>query len=128
MTTLLAIIAFALQPALAEPTEHLAACIEKNNFHDGEGRLVFTQLIVWQDELPYANVVKDWRMYDKINPIVTRRGNEWRMTFWDEAFHTMRVIRSPSFIETWTQHDPELLDRERVKTECRSGLGEPRKR
>ena len=111
---------------VAEPLRDTCACLEKNFMYDGDGRLVFCQLIVWQDDLPYPNRVMAWRMYDKIKPEVTRDGAGWKILFYDDAFKTMRVIRSASFLETHLQYDPEVLDRERWPIDQRTELTQPR--
>ena len=111
---------FASQAVLREPISDVCCLIERNNFYDGEGRLVFTQFIWWGDELPYPNRVREWRL-DKGGPVYLRRmGNAWRMVFEDNG--TIREVRAPSYIETWTQHDPELADREFVRSEERLGF------
>ena len=107
-----------------------ADVIELNHFYDGDGRPVFDQVIFWQwhaDEDAYR--VRAWRLWK------TPAQTPWRdwgshsvgglrggyVTAWFDG-DRLRVVRATSFRETWTQHDPELEDREFLPVHERPGL------
>jgi hypothetical protein len=97
--------------------------IELNHFYDGDGRRVFDQVIFWQwhaDE--GVHHVLAWRLWK--SPAQT----PWRdwmrggyLSIWHDG-DRLRAIRARSFRETWTQHDPELDDRQLLPPEQRRGL------
>ena len=104
-----------------------ADVIELNHFYDGDGRPVFDQVIFWQwhaDEDAYR--VRAWRLWK------TPAQTPWRdwvrggyATAWIDG-DRLRVVRATSFRETWTQHDPELEDREFLPVHERRGLAAER--
>lgn len=93
--------------------------IEKNNFYDGEGRLVFTQLIAWNQYPDGKLHVWFWKMFKdgtkNVTLIELRRGAE----IWFDQDGQLVQIRSLSFLESWTQVDVEVLDRECIPQESR---------
>lgn len=101
--------------------------IELNHFYDDHGRLVFDQYIFydWDDSLCQF-VIVDWRLKKSKNWTVLKYHSEkvYRLRFLDSGI--LRIVRSPSYRETWTQHDPELANREIVPKENRRLLTNPR--
>jgi hypothetical protein len=100
-----------------------ADVIEINRYYDHEGNLVFQQMIFWdwrEEEGAYRvfawRMVKSPRQYPVFDPW---RG-QYTLIFLDEG--VLRRIRAPSLRETWTQYDPELLDRKFVSPDQRRGL------
>lgn len=124
--------------------------IELNHFYDEHGRLVFDQIIFY-DWRPcatetqitqvgveagreasgstgikissgYRYQVRAWRLVKNPNQIPYR---DWRCggyaTLWQDG-EQMRFIRSTSIRETWTQYDPELIEREYLPKEKRREL------
>jgi hypothetical protein len=95
------------------------ACIERNWFFNHEGGLVFVQIIFREED----GHVRAWRM-SKENAALeiyrdwNRQG--WSM-FWTDG-GTIRDVWAPSFIETFSQEDPEVADRALVPTDKRRGL------
>lgn len=91
--------------------------IEHNHFYDDQGREVFTQVIFWDG----CEVVA-WRLWR--NDLQTP-WRDWRrggyVMIWNDA-DRLRVVRAPAMRETWTQHDPELENRERCPPHLRRGL------
>ena len=100
-----------------------ADAMELNHFFDGDGRPVFDQVIFWQwhaDE--GVHHVRAWRLWK--SPAQT----PWRdwvrggyLTAWFDG-DRLRVVRATSFRESWTQHDPELEDRQFLPAHERRGL------
>ena len=101
----------ALALLLLSVLPHNAACVqrferaERNNVYDDCGRLVFTQLI-WFNE---AGRVEGWRM-DKGQFEIRREGKHTVCRFEDQG--VSREVWVRSFEETWDQHDKEVADRE----------------
>lgn len=117
-----AVVAIGMLPLDLVSTD-AADAIELNHFFDGDGRPVFDQVIFWQwhaDEGAYR--VRAWRLWK--SPAQT----PWRdwssggfMTAWFDG-DRLRVVRASSYRETWSQHDPELEDREFFPAHERRGL------
>ncbi len=106
--------------------------VERNNFYDDEGRLVFVQFIFWEEtphwhSRPYN--VMAWRL-DKGIPrpsYMYDTGSVYRYRMiWNDG-GTTRDIRCKIFTETWTQEDVEILEREFLPKEHRKGLLKLRK-
>jgi hypothetical protein len=104
-------------------TTDAADVIELNHLYDGDGRPVFDQVIFWQwhaDEGAYH--VLAWRLWK--SPAQTP-WREWLaggfVTTWFDG-DRLRLVRSRSYRETWTQHDPELEDRQLLPAHERRGL------
>lgn len=122
MNALLAALALAALPLDLVSLES-ADAVELNHFYDGDGRLVFDQVIFWEwhaNEGAYR--VRAWRLWK--SPAQTPRRDFFRggyVTVWFDG-ERLRVVRTKSFRETWTQHDPELDDRQLLPAHERAGL------
>ena len=101
--------------------------IEVNHLYDGCGDLVFTQVIFWDFDWRLCRLqVCAWRMvkHDSQLPRFQRRidhGLEDAFTLWKDG-EVVREVRAKAVRETWTQYDPELLERELLPPEARRGL------
>jgi hypothetical protein len=119
---LVVIAALGLSPPAAVLTD-TAEVIELNHFFDGEGRLVFDQVIFWEwyDDVGELHVLA-WRLCKSPAQIPLRdwqRGGYSATWFDGERF---RQVRALSFRETWTQYDPEVEDHKFVSPDHRRGL------
>lgn len=94
------------------------ATLEIQSFYDDEGRLIFTQLIGWNEN----ETVRFWRMAKTESHRPTRdwQHGGYRVTF--EDGDKMRTVTSASFRETWAQHDSELENRAVLPPEQRKPL------
>lgn len=122
LTLWVASAALAIVP-LSPVVEDYCDVVEINHFYDDNGRLVFDQLIYWDwcDEAERYQV-RAWRLLkcDSQRPIRNwRRGGYSALWFDGER---LRLVRHLSFRETWTQYDPELLERQLLSTEERREL------
>lgn len=119
--TALALILFSLQPSLAEPaTDHVDA-LELNSFYDESGRLVFDQVIFWHWHADGLHV-QAWRLVKEPNQLPARdRNGEWYVLWFDGD--RSRLVRSDSYLRTWTQTDRELDDRDWWPKCRRAGIG-----
>lgn len=100
--------------------------VEVNHFYDDQGRLVFDQVIYYNwcyDEHRYQ--VFDWRLLKGDTQVPLR---DWRnggyVSEWEDfkQGNGLRRVKSRSLRETWTQHDPELNERELLAEEKRRKL------
>jgi hypothetical protein len=111
---------------------------ELNHFYDEYGKLVFDQVIFYDWAPPYAGpfppettpiIVEHWRFQVRAwrlvrNPsIIPQR--DWERggyrSLWYEG-EQLRDIHAASFRETWTQYDPELVERQYLPKERRPEL------
>lgn len=98
--------------------------IELNHFYDENGRHIFDQLIYWDwCDVACRFQVRAWRMLKSRSqwPILDRRRGGYVARWFDGE--RLREVRARAFRETWTQHDPELLEREILSNEHRLELG-----
>ena len=97
--------------------------IELNHFYDEHGRLVFDQVIFYDWSAGEARYnVRAWRLVKNPAQLPQR---DWRLggysAMWQDGEQT-RYIYSKSIRETWTQYDPELVEREYLPKERRREL------
>lgn len=100
--------------------------IEVNHFFDDDGRHVFDQQIFF-DWSPAAGryQVRGWRLIKS-----SRQHPEWMpdgsyRIIWQDG-EILRKVRAASVRESWTQYDPELLEREYLPKEHRTDLTQPK--
>ena len=97
--------------------------IELNHFYDEHGRLVFDQVIFYDWSLAESRYnVRAWRLVKNPSQLPQR---DWSgggySAMWQDG-EQIRHIRSKSIRETWTQYDPELVEREYLPKEKRKEL------
>lgn len=104
-----------------EPTD----MIELNHIYSTNGQQFFSQIIFWkwyEDEGRYH--ARDFKLLESgdIDIRRTKDGKvvEFRWFNRDQKVH--RVVRSEHFRESWTQHDPERLDKEQLRESMRVRL------
>jgi hypothetical protein len=97
--------------------------MEVNHFYDEHGRLVFDQVIFYdwsQDDARF--MVRAWRLVKNPAQLPQR---DWRdggyASVWQDG-ELMRHVRAKSIRETWTQYDPELVERDFLPKERRKEL------
>lgn len=113
-------------PAVLVDTVDVA---ESNWFYDGEGKLVFQQLIwyTWQKSIDpphdYRHEVVAWRLVKvpEILPVRDHATGLYRST-WDDSDGGLRTVYARSFRETWEQYDVELVEREFLPKDLRREL------
>jgi hypothetical protein len=97
--------------------------IEINHFYDEHGRLVFDQVIFYDWSAGDARyMVRAWRLVKNPAQLPHR---DWKdggySAFWQDG-EQLRHVRSSSIRESWTQYDPELVEREYLPKERRKEL------
>jgi hypothetical protein len=99
-----------------EPAVDEVDLVEINHFFDEQGRLVFDQIIFYEwcsQECRYQ--VRDWRLLKTPGQVPLRN---WRdgnfVAIWHDFKERdlLRRVNARMIRETWTQYDPELVERE----------------
>lgn len=100
--------------------------MEVNHFYDERGKLVFNQIIYydWSDER-CRYMVRDWKLLKTSTqvPLKDWTTDEYVAVWYDGDL--LRVVRCPLLHETWTQYDPELVEREFLPKDRRALLTRP---
>jgi hypothetical protein len=102
---------------LDEPATFECEWIELNHVYDGCGNHTLSQWIFW-DWTGYRKQVADWCHAGSTKSF--RRGNSL-LLFSHYKSRFIRV-RCREITETWTQHDPEIEDREFFPEVMRRGI------
>jgi hypothetical protein len=116
------VVAFAIAPQ-EDVTRESVDLIELNHFYDEHGRLVFDQVIFYDWSAADARYnVRAWRLVKNPAQLPQR---DWSSrgysAMWQDG-EQIRHIHSMSIRETWTQYDPELVEREYLPKERRKEL------
>ncbi len=97
--------------------------IELNHFYDEKGQLVFDQIIFydWPPERCRFNV-RAWRWLKRPaqTPNPNARQRKFTVVWYDGS--TLRRVEAPSIRESWTQYDPELVQRALLPKDMRREL------
>jgi hypothetical protein len=101
--------------------------IELNHFVDDEGREVFRQLIFYDWSQQHQEFhVRGWRLIKSDAQLPQQRWNQsqhqqcWRCRWYDAGLQ--RQVWAPKMRETWSQLDPERVNRERLPEDQRRPL------
>jgi hypothetical protein len=97
--------------------------LELNCVYDSDGRLMLRQMIFWdwrRERFRYEVVA--WRLWkdDSPEPLRDWETGEFQL-LWSDG-EVLRSVRARVYWQTWTQHDPELADRQRLSQHLRRGL------
>lgn len=94
-----------------------------NHVYDAHGRLVLHQIIFWDWNAAAARYqVVAWRLWkdERLSPQRDWLGGGYVLLWHDDD--VLRRVRASSRLETWTQHDREIADRQRLPQSRRRGL------
>jgi len=97
--------------------------IEVNHYHDEHGKLVFDQIIFY-DWSPHDSRyhVRAWRLLKRPAQLPRRNWRDGGFTaVWRDG-EVLRMVRAKAVRETWTQHDPELVERNYLPKDQRREL------
>ncbi|MCA9154400.1 MAG: hypothetical protein R3C99_08655 [Pirellulaceae bacterium] len=97
--------------------------VEVNHFYDEHGRPVFDQVIFY-DWCPVQSRynVRAWRLLKTPAQVPYRsRQQDGFVAVWYDG-DTLRKVKANAMRESWTQHDPELVEREYLPKEQRREL------
>ncbi len=116
LTTLAGLLLLCVVPdsrSAPSETRQRVDMIELNHFIDHEGREVFRQVIFydWCKSKKEFHV-RAWRLVKKPAQLPQRHWNpeQYRCVWHDDG--VLRHVWAPSMRETWTQRDPERVNRE----------------
>lgn len=105
--------------------------IEVNHFYDDQGRLVFDQAIFYDWSPDHGRYqVRAWTLIKGPHQLPTRdwaRDDVRYTATWADG-ELVRRVQAASLRETWTQFDPELVEREWLPQKRRLGLSQPARR
>ncbi len=80
------------------------AVVEYNHYYDDQGKIILEQIIWWEEDPYYGMVVRDWAMKKDTE-------STFRVPYFVYSKKHMCFIKSKYALESWTQHDPEVLNR-----------------
>jgi hypothetical protein len=107
------------KPALEDHVD----LIEVNHYHDSRGEHVFDQLIFydWSSQKKRFQV-RAWRLIKSESQWPRRRypAQDFLVRWHDDG--VLREVTSEARRETWTQYDPELIEREYLPQDQRIDL------
>jgi hypothetical protein len=119
---MLAAVALALAPT-NDVAHDVVDLIEVNHFYDEHGRLVFDQVIFYDwcgSQCRYQ--VRAWRLLKTPAQVPQKNFHTGEYeTVWHDG-DVLRRVRAKSFRESWTQHDPELRERDYLPKDKRAEL------
>lgn len=127
MEFLLCLVAICLSPQ-GDVVHDQVDVIEVNHLYDTKGEHVFDQLIFWEPVgRDGKRTVRDWRLLKVAHQTPTSRHRDGlTVVTWTDG-STFRQVTAENICETWTQYDPELVNRAVLPLERRRGLGVYRK-
>jgi hypothetical protein len=122
ITAPLLLATLSLSPADDVVFEHVDL-IEVNHYYDDKGQHVFDQLIFydWSPQCCRYDV-RDWRLLKNPAQIPVRN---WQRGDYEATWHDgnlLRKVHADGVRETWTQYDPELVQRTALPKEKRREL------
>lgn len=97
--------------------------VEVNHFYDEKGQLVYEQLIFydWSPTMNHFNV-RAYRLLKSPVQFPRRsRGNLGFVAVWQDG-DVLRKIHAKTIRESWTQYDPEMLERDFLPKDQRRNL------
>jgi len=120
-------LAFLLASICLDPVEDVVVdrvdLIELNHFYDEQGKHVFDQIIFYDWSPQYGRYnVRAWRLLK--NPAQIPR-RDWRRRAFVAVWHdgiVLREVHAETVRESWTQYDPELVERAYLPKEQRREL------
>ncbi|MEM1070125.1 MAG: hypothetical protein AAGG48_18910 [Planctomycetota bacterium] len=101
--------------------------IELNHFVDEDGREVFRQVIFYDwSQTHHRFHVRAWRLIKNESQVPVRRWNpdHYQCTWHDDGL--LRQVWAPKLRETWTQRDPERVNRALLPEDQRVPLFTPK--
>jgi hypothetical protein len=114
------LLAFVLGTSMPQPIA--VELVEVNHYHDSHnGEHVFSQLIFYEWSTQRKRFdIREWRLIksESMYPVSTRNG--WFLRWHDDG--VMREVKISSLRETWTKHDPELIERDYLPQDQRLPL------
>ncbi len=118
----IALASFCLNP-VPDVTEDQVDLVEINHYYDEQGRLVFDQLIYYEwCPVQCRFNVRDWRL---LKSPTQKPHRDWQRGGYVATWHDAGVLRrvhADQLNESWTQYDPELVERAYLPRDKRKEL------
>ena len=118
-----------LNPIEDLPTDHVDL-VELNHYYNEKGRHVLDQVIFYDWSSAAGRYqIRDWRMIKRVSQIPRR---DWRLGGYVAVWHdplegnVLRKMHAANLRETWTQYDPEIVERSFLKKDKRRKLARAR--
>lgn len=105
--------------------------IELNHFHDDLGRHVYDQVIFYEWAADVREFhVRAWCLVDMKDPGQERpwyseQTQQWIIRWLDKDHRVLREVTSLHYRETWTQEDPERVNKKKLDERLRFTLMPP---
>ena len=100
--------------------------IELNHFYDDLGRHAYDQVIFyeWSPDYRRFHVISWCLLENDLSRMPTRNPNngEYRVRWHDRDAKVHRELRSPLYRETWSQVDPERVNKKLLDEKYRTSL------
>lgn len=98
--------------------------VEYNHYHDSNMEHVFDQFIFydWSNQKKRFQV-RAWKLVKCDSQIPRRNGDQWLVRWHDDG--VLREVNAKFRRETWTQYDPELVERNHLPQDQRLDLKAP---
>jgi len=102
--------------------------IEVNHYFDANGKHVFDQMIFfdWCNK-SRCYQVRAWRLIKKPNQRPTRSNRKFYQVVWQDG-EVIRRVRTKFVRSTWTQYDPEVVERRHRRRNRRPELNSFKKK
>ncbi len=103
-------------------TEDRVDLVEVNHLYDEQGRRLFDQVIFydWSADQRRFNV-RAWRLVKSPSQLPLKHVSGGFVSIWHDD-RTLRRVVAKSKRESWTQYDPELIDRQFLPKDKRPNL------
>ena len=115
-------------PSIVKVGEENVDLIELNHFYDQTAKHVYDQVIIYEwIESQGCFRVRAWFLVENDGsleriPRFRRSNQRWEMRWRDKETDLQRQISSRHFRESWSQIDPEQIDRKKVGERYRTAL------
>ena len=122
MTMIVAMLLVGIVP-YSPVVEERVDLVETNHYYDYKGDRCFIQIIWWGwDKRDDSHHVIAWRFLKHPHQAPsTYHDRAGCVTIWQDG-EILRAVRGGRCYTTWTQHDPEVADREHLPTSQRQNL------
>lgn len=108
-------------PVSVEPPTERVDLIEANAHYDLNGVLLLRQAIFYEwDDFTARHQVVAWRLI-KTDATAPRACEDGYEMVWSEGGRHLRVT-APKYRATWTQIDPEVMERRHLPSDQRKGI------
>ena len=128
MSKLLMILVIGFLPISDPPIdviEENVELVETNHYFDESGRHIFDQVLFYDwSESSQRFDVRAYRLIKRPGLLPIQDASDRYLSLWQDGDY-LRLVTAKQRLETWTQHDPELLERALLPKNRRLELATP---